>query len=492
MTPTATPKHELIQHVVNLDLSIGNLHRSNRTDPPPTCLTPTDTQLGIAAHERMYVLWHRFNSRIGAAFPLHTSPMISLSQGTTDPGMTGQLYFGPHTTWKACDMSIEIIRYAYRLRPGAEAKRSLVDEWHRCRFIWNEAVHQQRSGQRPTFGKLSKLLTQARGSFAWLRDGSQVAQQQTLRNYGLALNQSFKVKGHKRPKVKKRNGSLPTLAYTVRGFSIRDGRLRLPGGVSIPVVWSRSLPSEPTSCQVYQDSLGHWYASFVVRREAERLPDADGAIGIDWGVTKTATTTDNVYDLPYGGHRKRCAAELAKAQRKMSRRRRPRGQAQSNGYRQAKLSSAKIAKKAQRQNTHTARVWARSVVDNHGLIAIEDFKPKFLAKSTMARKSADAAIGATKRELIEYAQRAGRTVVMVQPAYTTMTCSHCFARATQRLGLAERNFLCHECGYTAHRDRNAARTILAVAERGHTSVDDVRHLPPSIESVSGAVRVRNP
>lgn len=408
------------------------------------------------------------------------------------PVMTRQGYFGYHPTWKVCDISIEIVRYTYRLRPGVEAERSLLAEWHRCRFLWNEAVYQQRSGRKPTFGKLCKLLTQARGSFSWLCDGSQVAQQQTLRNYGLALNHSFKVKGRGRPKVKKRNGTMPTLEYTVRGFSIRDDRLRLPGGVSIPVVWSRDLPSEPTSCRVYQDSLGHWYVSFVVRREAERLPDADRAIGIDWGVTTTATTTDDVYDLPYGGHRKRCAAELAKAQRKMSRRRRPRGQAQSNGYRRAKLSSARVAKKAQRQNTYTARVWARSVVDNHGLIAIEDFKPKFLAKSTMARKSADAAIGATKRQLIEYAQRAGRTVVMVQPAYTTMTCSQCFARATQRLGLAERTFLCRECGYTDNRDRNAARTILAVAERGHTSVDDVRHLPPSIGSVAGAVRVRNP
>lgn len=391
-----------------------------------------------------------------------------------------------------CGVSVEVVRYTYRLRPGAVAEHSLLAEWHRCRFLWNEAVHQQRTGRTPTFGKLSKLLTEARGRFAWLRDGSQVAQQQTLRNYGLALNHSFKVKGRGRPKVKKRNEALPTLEYTVRGFSIKDARLKLPGGVSIPVIWSRDLPSPPTSCRVYQDSLGHWYVSFVVRREAEPLLAVDGGIGIDWGVSTTATTTDDAYDLPFCGHRKRCAAELAKAQRQMSRRRRPRGQTQSSGYCRAKLSTAKIAKKAQRQNMHTARVWARSVVDNHGLIAVEDFKPKFLAKSTMARKAADAAIGTTKRELIQYAQRAGRTVVIVAPAYTTMTCSLCFARATQRLGLAERIFLCRGCGYTDTRDRNAARTILAVAERGHTSVDDVRHLQSSFGSVVGAVRARNP
>jgi putative transposase len=372
-------------------------------------------------------------------------------------------------------MSTETVRYNYRLRPGVDAERSLLAEWHRCRFLWNEAVHQQKSGRKPTFVRLSKLLTEARSQFVWLRDGSQVAQQQTLRTYGLALNHSFNVKGRGRPKVRKRTEALPTLEYTTRGFSIKDTRLRLPGGVSIPVVWSRDLSSEPKSCRVYQDSIGHWYVSFVVCREKAALPAVDGGIGIDWGVSTTATTTDAAYDLPYGGHRKQCAAEMAKTQRKMSRRRRPRGQVQSKGYRRAKLSVAKVAKKAQRQNTHAARVWSQRVVADHQLIAVEDFKPKFLTKSTMARKSADAAIGATKRELIEYAQRAGRTVVMIRPAYTTMTCSQCFARATQRLGLAQRTVHCPGCGYTDDRDRNAARTILAVAERGHTSVDDVRH-----------------
>jgi putative transposase len=110
----------------------------------------------------------------------------------------------------------------------------------------------------------------------------------------------------------------------------------------------------------------------------------------------------------------------------------------------------------------------------------------------MARKAADAAIGAAKRELIERGVRAGRKVVLVPPAYTTMTCSECFARAKQRLGLAERVFRCEHCGYTADRDRNAARTILATVDPDRAGVDDVRHcLPPPGDS-SGAVRVRNP
>ncbi|MEO3922632.1 transposase [Micromonosporaceae bacterium B7E4] len=369
----------------------------------------------------------------------------------------------------------ETVRYTYRLRPGATALAALLAEWGRCRWLWNEAVHQQRTGRRLTFGKLSKLLTEARARSAWLRDGSQVAQQQTLRTYALALHHSFKVKGRGRPRVKRLKDTLPSLEYTQRGFSIRDRRLRLPGGVTIPVVWSRELPSDPTSVRVYQDCLGHWYASFVVRRDTTPASEARGAIGVDWGVTTTATTTDPAYDLPHHGHRKRCAAELAKLQRRMARRRRPRGAPPSNGYLRAKRQAAKLATKAARQNTHDARIWAKKVVDNHATIAVEDFKPTFLTKSRMARKAADAAIGAAKRELVDRGRRAGRKVVLVPPAYTTMTCSQCGTRAKHRLGLGVRVFRCHDCGYTACRDRNAARTILATAERDRAGADDVRH-----------------
>ncbi len=382
----------------------------------------------------------------------------------------------------------EVVRYTYRLRPGAPAERALLDEWHRCRFLWNEAVHQQRTGRKPTRAKLGKLLTDARKRSAWLREGWQNAQAGVLNTYAVALDQSFKVKGRGRPTVKRKDRARPSLDFTRNGFAVVDGRLRLPKGTTIPVVWSRELPSEPTSVRVYRDTLGHWYASFVVRRDVEPATAAQGRIGVDWGIATPATTTDPAYDLPYAGHRRRCAAELAKAQRKMARRKRPRGQAVSRGYRQARAQRARIERHAARQAQHERRVWARRVVDNHQLIAVEDLRLKFLAKSTMARKAADIGLGELRRELTERAVRAGRKVVTVAPAYTTMTCHRCFARATQALGLAERIFSCRSCGMTCGRDENAARTILATAERGRTSVDDVSHDSACLSGLAVSVR----
>lgn len=378
----------------------------------------------------------------------------------------------------------ETVRYTYRLRPGAVAERALISEWHRTRYLWNDAVEQMRSGEKIALTTLGKRLTALRAEHDWLREGSQNAQQHEIRTFVQSFSHSFTVKGRRRPTFKSAKKGQPSLGYTTRGFSIRDDRLRLPNKVTIPVVWSRDLPSDPSSVRVYRDTLGHWYASFVVKRERPAPEPTTGrSIGIDWGVSTTATATDPAYDLPHGGNRRKVAAQMANAQRRMARRYRP-GQTQSKGYKRAKREAAVVAKKAQRRNTHDGRVWAKKIVLDHDLIAVEDFRPKFLAKSTMARKAADAAVSTTKRTLIEYATRAGRKVVLVQPAYTTMTCSGCFAIA-KRLMLDERTFVCTHCGLIADRDVNAARTILAVAERGHTSVESVRHSEPPFE-VSGA------
>jgi putative transposase len=363
--------------------------------------------------------------------------------------------------------SMNVVRYRYRLRPGATALTALLREWDRCRWVWNQAVARlNESGEWVR----DDALTVWRRGHEWLREGSVVTQQQMLRNF-----RTRRAKGKGRRKFKSGKRSLPSLNYTKRGFAVRDGRLCLAGGLSIPVVWSRELPSEPSSVRVYRDGIGHWYASFVVQRDNQALPVCERSIGIDWGVRAVATTTDPQYDLPHPEFGRRAARELARGQRVMARRKPARGERASKGYLGAKRVAAKLSKKIGRQRQDTARKWATKVVANHGALAVEDFKPRFLAKSRMARKSADGAIGATKATLIEYAQRAGRKVVLVPPAYTTMTCSGCGARAKSRPLLSERVFVCESCGTVQDRDRNAARVVLDRAGLNPAGVEAVRH-----------------
>lgn len=360
-----------------------------------------------------------------------------------------------------------VLRYRYKLRPGAAALAGLQQEWDRCRWVWNQAVAQlNKSGEWVR----DEALTGWRREYDWLREGSVVPQQQMLRNF-----RAKRAKRNGRRKFKSGRRTLPSLNYTRRGFAVKDGRLCLAGSLSIPVVWSRELPSDPSSVRVYRDSIGHWYASFVVRRDDAALPICERAIGIDWGVRAVATTTDPEYDLPHPEYSKHASTELARRQRTMARRKPAPGERASHGYLEAKRGVAKLHKKVARQRQDRARKWATKVVTYHGALAVEDFKPRFLAKSRVARKSADAAIGTAKATLIEYARRAGRKVVLVPPAYTTMTCCSCGAKAKSRLPLSQRIFVCGSCGTIEDRDRNAARVILDRAGLNPAGAEAVRH-----------------
>ncbi|MFF0161586.1 RNA-guided endonuclease InsQ/TnpB family protein [Streptomyces sp. NPDC005263] len=396
-------------------------------------------------------------------------------------------------------------RYTFRLRVSSTARTALVAEWDRCRWVWNECVaksravhlHNKATGENQTCGpaQLDRMLTEARARTPWLREGSSVVQQQVIRDFGRSRGKAHKdiwdrlpmARRAGMPKWKSKREALPTLNYTRRGFRLKDGRLHLAGGIILTVVWSRDLAGEPSSVRVYQDSLGHWYASFVVPAQVQPLPETGRVLGVDWGVKETATTTSDAHDLPHAGHGQKAQKKLTRYDRMMARRKPKKGQPASKGYREAKKLRAKAHKKVARQRADTGRKWAKKVVRDHDAIAVEDFRPKCLARTTMARKAADAAIGATKTALTEMGRKHGRDIRLVHPAHTTMDCGHCDARAKHRSPtasrawedpqpLGERTYTCTACGVVSPRDKNSARVMLVRAGLNPAGTDGRR--PP--------------
>ncbi|TCC34222.1 RNA-guided endonuclease InsQ/TnpB family protein [Kribbella speibonae] len=370
------------------------------------------------------------------------------------------------------DTAISSARYTYRLRVGSAAERLLQSEWDRCRWVWNQCVAEARAayqrGEKIGPATLDKMCTGWRATREWLRAGASMPQRQIIRDFGKSRAKAIKDIAEKipmrrragMPDFKRKNLAEPSLNYTRNGFRLKDHKLNLVGHITVNLVWSRELPSVPSSVRVYRDSLGHWYASFVVQPQVQPLPKTGGVLGVDWGVKDIATTTSDDHDLPHPGFGKKTAAELAAVDKAVSRRRRPKGQLRSNGYLQAKKRRARLLKKVSRQRQDYARKWAKKVVRDHDCLAVEDFRPKFLARSTMAKKAADAAIAATKQALIDMGHKHGRTVLLVHPAHTTMDCGQCGARAKHALPLGERMYTCTACGAVSPRDKNSARVML--------------------------------
>ncbi|MFD7506125.1 RNA-guided endonuclease InsQ/TnpB family protein [Streptomyces sp. NPDC059850] len=296
-------------------------------------------------------------------------------------------------------------RWTYRLRVSAGARAVLEAEWGRCRWVWNECVARSKrahqGGERCGPAALDKMLTEARRITPWLREGSSVPQQQVVRDFG-------------------------------RFRAREDGRLHLAGGIVVTVVWSRELPAEPSSVRVYRDSVGHWYASFVVPAQVEPLPRTGLVLGVDWGVRETATTTSDAHDLPHAEHGRKAAAMLGRYQRMMARRRAPKGTPQSKGYRAAKRQAAKLHQKIARQRQDTARKWAKRL----------------------------------------------------HPAHTTMDCARCGARTKHALPLSERTYTCVACGVISPRDKNSARVMLVRAGLNPAGAEGVRPSGPPVRKAA--------
>ena len=182
------------------------------------------------------------------------------------------------------------LRYNYKLRVSPSKEEKLIREFGMCRWVWNECVDRFRRGDGS--GNLDKCLTEARVRTPWLREGSVVAQQQMIRRYRKALKDSFDIPERGRPRHKTKKKSRPSLTYSRRGFSLVEDtdhngtkrtRLSIAKVGTIPVVWSRDLPSDPSSAHIYQDSVGDWFVSFVVHvedQDSERYPDTGKTTGV--------------------------------------------------------------------------------------------------------------------------------------------------------------------------------------------------------------------
>ena len=418
------------------------------------------------------------------------------------------------------------VRYKYRLRPGSQAEQYLIAEWDACRYVWNRMVDesQTRYERGETFGpaQAQKYLTFLRRSKTdkdgnkWLAEHSCVPQQQIVRDYSKSRGKAVsdrKASSKKRkaglPKHKSRKIALPSLNYRVGGFSLtqRDEktRLKLPKGILIPVVWSRELPSAPKSVRVYKSSDGHWYASFVVEVKTEKLPETGHAVGIDWGVKTTASTVglnlatgeiseNSVDDFPHMGFEKIRHNQVAKLQRRMARRHKKgvKYSNQSKGYKKARSQYRNLCQRIAAQRLTIAHTWAKHVCAHNDIIANENFKPKFLSKTNMARNAQDAAIAMDIQILQWQAAKNGRKIIQVNPAYTTQACSNCGEIANPPIGLKVRVYHCQHCGMMRDRDKNAAINMLIRAGLVPEAHETIRRSPNAVSEAHVPSKLRIP
>ena len=205
--------------------------------------------------------------------------------------------------------------------------------------------------------------------------------------------------------------------------------------------------------QQYTESSG------ATRDSVEPKAPEQEAVGIDLGLTSFAVLS-NGEEVSNPRFFQKGQKALAKAQRALAK-------AEKGTKERVKKRKvvAKTHEKIRNQRNDFCHKASKKIIDRYQYISIEDLNiKKMVEESHLAKNITDASWNQFRQFLTYKAVEAGRTLVLVNPAYTTQDCSRCKHREEKKL--SERMHNCAHCGYKATRDVNAAQNILALGLDG--------------------------
>jgi putative transposase len=254
-----------------------------------------------------------------------------------------------------------------------------------------------------------------------------------------------------------------------------ERRLRLCGIGEVKLNYHRPLAGVPKAITVKREGTKWWVSVRCVDVPAMPLAPTSREVGVDLGVVNLVALSDG--ELIEGSRfAERASERLANAQRGLKSK-----QLGSNRRSRQVQELARLHRQVKQQRLNAAHQLSRRLVNEFDLIVVEDLKitpmvarpraipdpedsDNFLAngaasKAIFNRSIHDAGWGQLRSLLSYKAESAGRTVVVVNPRYTSSTCALC-GHVDKKNRVTQALFRCCSCGHEDHADSNAAVNIL--------------------------------
>ncbi len=237
------------------------------------------------------------------------------------------------------------------------------------------------------------------------------------------------------------------------GVRLDDGYLVLSKIGRVAVRWSRPLDGTPKTVTISREADG-WYACISCADvPVEPLPPTGRETGIDVGLKVFLVTAAEGGAVENPRHYRRGEEKLAKAQRRVSRRKKG-----SARRKQAVALLAKAHQHVSRQRRDFHHQTALALLRAYDTISLEDVRVANRQRNRRLAKSiSDAGWAAFRGILGATAVCAGHRVIAIPPQYTSQDCSGCGERVPK--GLSVRTHIYPSCGLALDRDENAARNI---------------------------------
>jgi putative transposase len=193
-----------------------------------------------------------------------------------------------------------------------------------------------------------------------------------------------------------------------------------------------------------------WYAQVVCEFTPEVLPSTKQDCGFDLGLN-SFLTLDSGEEVGNPRILRKAAKRLRVVQRMFCRR-----QEGSRRRLKAKRIVARVCEQLSRQRRGFCHRVSREIVNRFDRIAYEDLNIKGMIRGRFAKSISDAGWGLFIILLTVKAENAGRSVVKVDPAYTSQECPNC--GAIVKKFLKQRVHDC-PCGLVLRRDHASAIVI---------------------------------
>ncbi len=228
--------------------------------------------------------------------------------------------------------------------------------------------------------------------------------------------------------------------------------------------------AETKTITISTNPSGEYYASVNIRIEGEEPKkkkfNEKNTVGIDLG-TKTFAVFSDGKEINNPKHFKATHKKLAKAQRRMSRKK-----LGSKNYHKQKNKVAKIWQKINNDRDDFLHKVSNEIISDKKInaVALEtlDIKGMQQKNTYLASSISDASWFNFKTKMSYKAERQGKTILNIgkfEP--TSMTCSKCNYKMEEKLKLHVRTWTCPKCKTVLDRDINAAKNIKKIALKEH-------------------------
>ncbi len=387
------------------------------------------------------------------------------------------------------------LRYKYRVYPTPEQEQQLARTFGCVRYVYNWALGMKQeafkeSAERISYPETDKRLTMLKQQqeTSFLSEVSSVPLKQGLRHLDKAYTVFFRGNA-KFPRFKSRKHR-QSATYTKQGFSAKGAGT--PGEPQVKlakqseplaIVWSRPLPSKPSSLTVVKEPDGRYYVSFVVEVEAESFERTNRSVGIDLGIEDVVATSDG-WKSGNPKHLRKSLDRLACEQRRLSRKAKGSGK-----YHKQRRRVARVHGRIRDQRRDFLHRLTTRLVRRYDTISCESLAVKNMVRNHgLALSISDAGWGALVDMLRYKCELYGKTLIEVDRWLpSSKTCSAC-GHVVESLPLEVRSWSCPACATTHDRDANAAKNIEAVGTTVLARGGEVRPVLAQVSGLSPAKR----